>query len=79
MCIIRTESGELDGFEVQMAAEIAKRLGVKVDEADNIVGDLSMVLLPDWMPNVMTLLSVVYALHRSERKNITCQIRMESS
>ena len=38
-----------------------------------------MVLLPDWMPNVMTLLSVVYALHRSERKNITCQIRMESS
>ena len=32
-------TGELDGFEVQMAAEIAKRLGVKVDEADNIVGD----------------------------------------
>ena len=30
-------TGELDGFEVQMAAEIAKRLGVKVDEADNIV------------------------------------------
>lgn len=32
-------TGELDGFEVQMAAEIAKRLGVKVDEADHIVGD----------------------------------------
>ena len=61
-----------------MAAEIAKRLGVKVDEADNIVGDSFDGVIAGLDAERYDVV-ICGALHRSERKNITCQIRMESS
>lgn len=42
--VFHNENGELDGFEVAMAAEIAERLGVELDMADHIADSWDGVL-----------------------------------
>lgn len=42
--VYNNESGELEGFEVAMAGEIAKRLGVELDMADHIADSWDGVL-----------------------------------
>ena len=42
--VFHNENGELDGFEVAMAGEIAKKLGVELDMANNIADSWDGVL-----------------------------------